>query len=49
MDSTEGAVDHELRQLRLSRFGRVLACVTVGYVALNVSVSIWPRSPASMV
>jgi eukaryotic-like serine/threonine-protein kinase len=41
MDSTEGPVDHELRQSRLSRFGRVLALVTLGYVALNASVSIW--------
>jgi serine/threonine protein kinase len=30
MDSTEGAVDHELRQTRLSRFGRVLTLVTLG-------------------
>ena len=41
LDSTEGAVDHELRQSRLSRFGRVLAFVTLGYVGLNTSVSIW--------
>ena len=41
MDSTEGAVDHELRQSRLSRFGRVLAFVTLGYVALTFSASIW--------
>src|SRR5687768_1616213 len=41
MDSTEGAVDHELWQSRLSKFGRVLALVTLGYVGLNVSVSIW--------
>ena len=34
MDSTEGSVDHELRQSRLSRFGRVLALVTLGYVGL---------------
>jgi serine/threonine-protein kinase len=41
MDSAEGSVDHELRQSRLSRFGRVLALVTLGYVGLNTSVSIW--------
>jgi eukaryotic-like serine/threonine-protein kinase len=41
MDSTEGAGDHEFRQTRLSRFGRVLACVTLGYIALNTVVSIW--------
>jgi eukaryotic-like serine/threonine-protein kinase len=41
MDSTEGAVDHELRQTRLSRFGRVLAFVTLGFVLLNLSTSLW--------
>src|ERR1019366_8075375 len=41
MDSTEGAVDHELRQTRLSRFGRVLALVTVAYVVLNFGASVW--------
>jgi hypothetical protein len=41
MDSTEGAVDHELRQSRLSRFGRVLASVTLGFVVLNFSTSLW--------
>jgi eukaryotic-like serine/threonine-protein kinase len=42
MDSTE-AVDHAFRQTRLSRFGRVLACVSLGYVSLNIGVSIWLR------
>lgn len=41
MENTDGAIDHELRQLRLSRFGRVLALVTLGYVALTASASIW--------
>jgi hypothetical protein len=41
LDSTEGAVDPELRQTRLSKFGRVLALVTLGYVGLNTAVSIW--------
>jgi serine/threonine-protein kinase len=41
MDSTEGAVDHELRQTRLSRFGRVLACVTLGYVGVVLFSSIY--------
>ena len=41
MDSTEGAVDLELRQTRLSRFGRVLAFIALGYVGLNTSVSLW--------
>jgi serine/threonine-protein kinase len=36
MDSSQGAFDHELRQTRLSSFGRVLAFVTLGYVGLNV-------------
>jgi eukaryotic-like serine/threonine-protein kinase len=31
----------ELRQNRLSRFGRVLALLTLGYVGLNACVSIW--------
>jgi eukaryotic-like serine/threonine-protein kinase len=34
MDSTVGGVDHELRQARLSRFGRALAFVTLGFVGL---------------
>ena len=41
MYDTEGAVDQELRQTRLSRFGRVLACVTLSFVLLNLSTSIW--------
>lgn len=41
MQSTYGAVDHELRQLRLSHFGRVLAGVTLGYVALLAFTSIY--------
>jgi eukaryotic-like serine/threonine-protein kinase len=41
MDSSDGAVDPELRQSRLSTFGRVLACVSLGYVGLNTAVSIW--------
>lgn len=41
MDSGEEAVDHELRQSRLSRFGRVLAIVTLIYIVLTFSASIW--------
>jgi hypothetical protein len=41
VDSTDGAVDHELRQTRLSKFGRLLAIVTLVYVALTVCASIW--------
>ena len=41
MDSTEGAVDHELRQTRLSRFGRVLAFMTLGFVGITFALSIW--------
>jgi serine/threonine-protein kinase len=33
--------NHELRQDRLSRFGRVLALLTLGYIGLNLAVSIW--------
>lgn len=46
MDPTEGAFDHELRQTRLSRFGRVLAFVTVAYVVLNFFASLWLRHPS---
>jgi eukaryotic-like serine/threonine-protein kinase len=41
MDSSAGAVDHELRQTRLSRFGRVLAGVTLGYAGLVLFTSIY--------
>jgi serine/threonine-protein kinase len=40
MDSTDGA-DRELRQIRLSRFGRMLALITLIYVGLTFSASIW--------
>jgi len=46
MDSSEGAVDHELRQTRLSRFGRVLALVTLGFVGLNFFASLWLHQPS---
>ncbi|HEY6555912.1 MAG TPA: serine/threonine-protein kinase [Polyangiaceae bacterium] len=41
MNASEASVDHELRQNRLSRFGRALALLTLGYVALNICASIW--------
>jgi eukaryotic-like serine/threonine-protein kinase len=41
MDSTASAVDHELRQTRLSSFGRVLALMTLGYVGLVTFTSIY--------
>jgi hypothetical protein len=41
MDSTAGAVDHDLRQSRLSRFGRVLALVSLSYIVLNFGASLW--------
>ena len=41
MDSTEGAGDLELRQTRLSRFGRVLTFVTLGFVGLMAFTSIY--------
>jgi serine/threonine-protein kinase len=45
MDSTE-SVDQELRQTRLSRFGRVLTLVTLGYVVLTFGASLWLRQPS---
>ena len=47
MPSTEGAVDLELRQARLSRFGRVLAFVTLAFVVLNLSTSLWQHRPSA--
>ncbi|MDB4982812.1 MAG: serine/threonine kinase, partial [Myxococcales bacterium] len=41
MDITDEAADLELRQSRLSRFGRVLACVTLGYVALMTGTALY--------
>jgi hypothetical protein len=41
MESTGGAIDHELRQTRLSKFGRVLALVSLSYVAINFFASLW--------
>jgi hypothetical protein len=41
MHSTDGASDDTLRQIRLSRFGLVLALIGLGFVALNFSLSIW--------
>jgi hypothetical protein len=41
MDSSAAGVDPELRQTRLSRFGRVLAGVTLGYVGLVTFTSIY--------
>lgn len=40
MDSSDDAVDPELRQARLSRFGRVLAFMTLAFVALVVFTSV---------
>ena len=42
-DSVDSTASHALRQLRLSRFGRVVALMSLVYVALNASVSIWLR------
>ncbi|NOU28458.1 MAG: serine/threonine protein kinase [Polyangiaceae bacterium] len=41
MDSADSAVDHELRQARLSKFGRVLTLVTLCYVVLNFGAGLW--------
>lgn len=42
---TERAVDHKLRQTRLSRFGLILAAVTLCDVALTFGASIWLQQP----
>jgi serine/threonine-protein kinase len=41
MDTAVGAVDPELRQTRLSRFGRVLTLVTLSFVVLTMGASLW--------
>src|SRR6187431_1048388 len=41
MQSTEGATDHSVRQVRLSRFGFVLAVMGLGFIALNFALSLW--------
>ncbi len=41
LDSTGLNVDHELRQARLARFGRVLALVTLPYVVVTFVASVW--------
>jgi eukaryotic-like serine/threonine-protein kinase len=41
MDSTEETFDHELRQARLARFGRILALVTLVYIGLTFAASLW--------
>ena len=41
MVTTDSSDDHDLRQVRLSKFGRMLALVTSGYVLLNFLLSIW--------
>lgn len=40
MNATDGG-DQELRQSRLCSFGLVLACMSLGYVALLTAISIW--------
>jgi eukaryotic-like serine/threonine-protein kinase len=46
MQSSEESVDHDLRQSRLSSFGRVLAFIALGYVGLVSCVSIWLHKAA---
>jgi hypothetical protein len=41
MDSTQGGIDHEQRQARLSQFGLVLALVTLGFGGLLVFTTIY--------
>jgi len=45
MKSTDGAGEQELRQVRLSRFGRVLALVTLGYFGLTVFTALFTSRP----
>jgi serine/threonine-protein kinase len=45
MDPTDASVGNDLRQGRLSRFGRVLAWVLLGFVAINFFASFWLRRP----
>jgi serine/threonine-protein kinase len=46
VDTSGESLDADLRQSRLSKFGRVLVGVTLGYVALNASISIWLGRPS---
>lgn len=46
MDFTEGAIDHTLRQIRLARFGRMLAAITLIYAGLNFGAALWLKRPA---
>jgi len=46
MDSSEGGIDPELRQSRLSSFGRILAIITMIYVALTFGASLWLGKPS---
>ena len=41
MEFSEGAAAHGQRQTRLSRFGRVLACVTLSYLGLGIGTAIY--------
>jgi hypothetical protein len=46
MDSMDAAADPELRQARLSKFGRVLAVVPVCNIAVNFVASLWVHQPS---
>lgn len=41
MPLTDGGADHALKQFRLSRFGLVLAAISLGFVAVNFLLSLW--------
>src|SRR5690242_9479968 len=41
MHSTDGGTDHALRQVRLSRFGLVLAVIGLGFAIVTFGLSIW--------
>jgi eukaryotic-like serine/threonine-protein kinase len=46
MHSTGGGTDYELRQLRLSRFGRFLTITVIGFVIMIFLLSLWLGRPS---
>lgn len=46
MPASDTSLDEDLRQTRLSKFGRVLAGVTLGYVGLTTATAIWVERPS---
>ena len=46
LSGSSAAVDPELRQSRLSKFGCVLAAISLGYVGLTTTVALWLGRPS---